>query len=101
MPGRIPARSTRSGQDTTQTQEFPMREPLEDVADYIHIAPGLEKAAARWRYLFRHGFTKAEAADITAFTEGLPVAGGIHWKAEEITKLLFFRELDRLGRMPH
>ena len=43
------------------------------------------------------GFEPAEAANLTAYLCGIPVADR-HWALREINQLLFLRELQRSGR---
>ena len=43
------------------------------------------------------GLAPAEAANLTAFLCGIPVADR-HWELREINKLLFLRNLARRGR---
>lgn len=43
------------------------------------------------------GLASDEAANLTAYMCGLPVADG-HWTITEINRLLFLRELNRSGR---
>ena len=49
------------------------------------------------RLLMTKGFTATEAADLTAFLCGIPVAD-VHWSLRQVNHLLFLRELARTGR---
>ena len=49
------------------------------------------------RLLMLRGLAPAEAANLTAFLCGIPVADR-HWELREINKLLFLRNLARRGR---
>jgi hypothetical protein len=49
------------------------------------------------RLLTLRGLAPAEAANLTAYLCGIPVADR-HWDLREINKLLFLRELNRSGR---
>lgn len=50
-----------------------------------------------YRQLLLRGLAPAEAADLTAFLCGLPVAQ-VHWSLRQVNQLLFLRELARTGR---
>ncbi len=43
------------------------------------------------------GFTATEAAALTAFLCGIPVAD-VHWSLRQVNQLLFLREMARTGR---
>ena len=49
------------------------------------------------RLLTLRGLAPSEAANLTAYLCGLPVAD-CHWELREINDLLFLRELNRTGR---
>ena len=49
-----------------------------------------------YRQLVWRGLDAREAANLTAFINGLAV-GRQPWKIDELTHILFLRELDRLG----
>jgi hypothetical protein len=49
------------------------------------------------RLLTLRGLAPAEAANLTAYLCGIPVADR-HWALREINQLLFLRELQRRGR---
>jgi hypothetical protein len=49
------------------------------------------------RLLTLRGLAPSEAANLTAFLCGIPVADR-HWELREINKLLFLRELQRRGQ---
>ena len=49
------------------------------------------------RLLTLRGLAPAEAANLTAYLCGIPVADR-HWALREINQLLFLRELQRMGR---
>lgn len=53
-------------------------------------------ARATYRSLVVSGFTPGEAANVVAYLHGLAIARE-PWAIDEVTKLLFLRELDRLG----
>lgn len=50
-----------------------------------------------YRQLLMKGLAPAEAANLTAFLCGIPVAD-VHWSLQQINLLLFLRELARSGR---
>ena len=50
-----------------------------------------------YRLLLRKGFGPDEAANLTAFVCGIPVAD-VHWSLRQVNQLLFLRELARTGR---
>ena len=51
---------------------------------------------ATYRMLLVRGLTPVEAANLTAFTCGIPVAK-TGWSIGEVNRLLFLRELNRTG----
>ncbi len=53
-------------------------------------------ARATYRQLVASGFAPGEAANVVAYLHGLAIARE-PWSIDEVTKLLFLRELDRLG----
>ncbi len=50
-----------------------------------------------YRQLLLKGLAPDEAANLTAFLCGIPVAD-VHWSLRQINELLFLRELARKGR---
>jgi hypothetical protein len=54
-------------------------------------------AAATFRQLVARGFDPNEAANLTAFVNGLGI-GPQPWAISEVSNLLFLRELVRTGR---
>ena len=50
-----------------------------------------------YRQLVSKGFDPDEAANLTAFINGLAV-GAQPWKINELSHVLFLRELNRLGK---
>ena len=50
-----------------------------------------------YRLLLMKGLAPAEAANLTAFLCGIPVAD-VHWSLRQVNQLLFLRELARKGR---
>jgi hypothetical protein len=50
-----------------------------------------------YRLLQRKGLAPDEAANLTAFLCGIPVAD-VHWSLRQVNQLLFLRELARSGR---
>ena len=50
-----------------------------------------------YRTLLMRGLTPAEAANLTAFMCGIPIAE-VHWSLRQVNQLLFLRELARTGR---
>jgi hypothetical protein len=79
-----------------------MTEPYTQ-ATYLAAAPtsaGTLKphsAAATYRQLVTRGLDPTEAANLTAFLNGLAV-GPQPWAISEVSNLLFLRELVRTGR---
>ena len=43
------------------------------------------------------GFSATEAADLTAFLCGIPLAD-VHWSLRQVNELLFLRAMARTGR---
>jgi hypothetical protein len=54
-------------------------------------------ATSTYRELVSRGLEASEAANLTAFINGLAVVGQ-PWKVNELSHVLFLRELCRLGR---
>jgi hypothetical protein len=52
---------------------------------------------ATYRLLILKGMAPDEAANLTAFMCGIPVAD-VHWSLRQVNQLLFLRELARTGR---
>ncbi|HYH91675.1 MAG TPA: hypothetical protein VD763_00850 [Candidatus Saccharimonadales bacterium] len=52
---------------------------------------------ATYRHLILKGMAPDEAANLTAFMCGIPVAD-VHWSLRQVNQLLFLRELARTGR---
>ena len=50
-----------------------------------------------YRLLLMKGMAPDEAANLTAFLCGIPVAD-VHWSLRQVNQLLFLRELARRGR---
>jgi hypothetical protein len=50
-----------------------------------------------YRVLLMRGLTPEEAANLTAFMCGIPIAQ-VHWSLRQVNQLLFLRELARAGR---
>ncbi len=50
-----------------------------------------------YRLLLMKGLAPDEAANLTAFLCGIPVAD-VHWSLREVNLLLFLREMARSGR---
>lgn len=50
-----------------------------------------------FRLLLLRGLTPGEAANLTAFLCGIPIAE-VHWSLRQVNHLLFLRELARTGR---
>lgn len=65
-----------------------------------HPAPAsADQLATRstYRLLLMKGLAPDEAANLTAFLCGIPVAD-VHWSLRQVNQLLFLRELARKGR---
>ncbi len=50
-----------------------------------------------YRALLMRGLATDEAANLTAFLCGLPIAQ-VHWSLRQVNQLLFLREMARTGR---
>ena len=63
------------------------------------IAPrsAARHARSTYRELVSRGLQAHEAVNLTAFMNGLAV-GAVHWTIEELSQLVFLRELRRQGR---
>jgi hypothetical protein len=61
-------------------------------------SPALDpQTRATYRMLIFRGLAPTEAANLTAFMCGIPVADQ-SWSLPEVNRLLFLRELNRTGR---
>jgi hypothetical protein len=65
------------------------------VATSAHRSPA-GPATSTYRELVSKGFEAGEAANLTAFINGLAVVRQ-PWRIEELSHVLFIRELHRLG----
>ena len=62
--------------------------------------PGTEHTTrATYRALLVRGFSPGEAANLTAYLNGLEVGPGRPWRLADVDRLLFLRELCRTGRL--
>ncbi len=59
--------------------------------------PAQSVTRSTYRLLTTRGFTPDEAAQLTAYLCGIPIAD-VHWSLDQIDRLLFLRELARTGR---
>lgn len=65
-------------------------------------SPALGNATATretYRGLLLRGLNPGEAANLTAFLNGIHIAAGRPWRLADIDRLLFLRELCRTGRI--
>ncbi|MDF2734345.1 MAG: hypothetical protein K0S97_968 [Chloroflexota bacterium] len=74
----------------TASAPSPSKDPARTTVD--HLVTG-----STYRQLLMKGFAPDEAANLTAFLCGIPVAD-VHWSLRQINQLLFLRELARKGR---
>ena len=56
-----------------------------------------QPARSTYRQLVSKGLDPSEAANLTAFINGMSV-GAQPWTINEVSQLLFLRELNRIGR---
>jgi hypothetical protein len=80
-----------------------MTEPYTQATDLASVptSAGTMKphsAAATYRQLVARGLDPNEAANLTAFLNGLDI-GPQPWAISEVSNLLFLRELVRTGRL--
>jgi hypothetical protein len=74
------------------------------VIDTPNSAPALRSATlklgtrATYRTLIMRGMAPDEAANLTAFMAGLPVAEG-NWTLKQINELLFLRRMRETGKL--
>lgn len=66
-------------------------------ADPVRRAAEGLVTASTFRLLLLRGLTPREAANLTAFLCGIPIAE-VHWSLRQVNHLLFLRELARTGR---
>ena len=65
--------------------------------DPIRRATDALVTRSTFRTLLLRGLTPDEAANLTAFLCGIPIAE-VHWSLRQVNQLLFLRELARTGR---
>ena len=71
--------------------------PLSPAIEHGRTASDQPVTRSTYRQLLFKGLSPAEAANLTAFLCGIPVAD-VHWSLRQINELLFLRELARKGR---
>lgn len=111
MAGQAPrgsrghGRSSRPGSSLPRAETVPATGPA-PVANATKppAQPTTERAAtdapgtrAVYRLLLMKGMAPAEAANLTAYVCGLPVAD-VHWSLKQINQLLFLRAMRQAGR---
>ncbi len=74
----------------THSTPSPSKDPARATADQL-------LTGATYRQLLMKGLAPDEAANLTAFLCGIPVAD-VHWSLRQVNRLLFLRELARTGR---
>ena len=72
------------------SRSTPTDDPLRRAADAL-------VTRSTYRTLLMRGLTPSEAANLTAFLCGIPIAE-VHWSLRQVNQLLFLRELARTGR---
>jgi len=73
----------------TAPVSLPAKTPAHTAADQL-------VTRSTYRQLLMKGLAPDEAANLTAFLCGIPVAD-VHWSLRQINELLFLRELARKG----
>jgi hypothetical protein len=71
--------------------------PSTAIADLTRTSADHLLTRATYRLLQMKGLAPEEAANVTAFLCGIPVAD-VHWSLNQINQLLFLRQLARTGR---
>lgn len=74
----------------TAPASSPATNPVRTAADQL-------VTRSTYRQLLMNGLAPDEAANLTAFLCGIPVAD-VHWSLGQVNQLLFLRELARMGR---
>jgi hypothetical protein len=74
----------------TAPATLPATDPARTAADQL-------VTRSTYRQLLMKGLAPDEAANLTAFLCGIPVAD-VHWSLRQVNQLLFLRELARKGR---
>ncbi len=74
----------------TAPASLPAKDPASTAADQL-------VTRSTYRQLLMKGLGPDEAANLTAFLCGIPVAD-VHWSLRQVNQLLFLRELARKGR---
>ena len=86
----VPGVATGATVDRPTTVRTPDPDPARRAADRLITG-------ATYRRLLLGGLTPGEAATLTAFLCGIPIAE-VHWSLRQVNHLLFLRELARTGR---
>jgi hypothetical protein len=71
--------------------------PSTAIADLTRTSADQLLTRSTYRLLQMKGLAPDEAANLTAFLCGIPVAD-VHWSLHQINQLLFLRQLARTGR---
>ena len=71
--------------------------PSASIADLTRTPADHLLTRSTYRLLQMKGLAPDEAANLTAFLCGIPVAD-VHWSLRQVNLLLFLRELARSGR---
>lgn len=75
---------------TTRTRTSQAADPQVQATDQL-------VTRSTYRLLLMKGLAPEEAANLTAFMCGIPVAE-VHWSLRQVNQLLFLREMARTGR---
>ena len=100
---RAPERSRRGG-SSSRVLAVASVVASGSVIDTPNPAPALRSATlklgtrATYRTLIMRGMAPDEAANLTAFMAGLPVAEG-NWTLKQINELLFLRRMRETGKL--
>lgn len=87
-----------ASQARTQAQPGAGRPPRGGRSRPVPLRPGAPLPQASHRLLVLRGMTPDEAANLIAFCCGIRV-GEQRWTLAEVNRLLFLRELTRVGRI--
>lgn len=107
MPGQARRGTRATGRSSRGDRSWPVVAAV-SAADHgsptsasLAIVPATPRldlgTRATYQSLLRRGLAPAEAANLTAFLFGIH-AGEMPWTLREVNRILFLRELNRLGR---
>jgi hypothetical protein len=87
--GALPSAAARGPAPTATPTPTPRTAPPTEADQLV--------TRSTYRLLLLKGLTPGEAANLTAFLCGIPIAD-VHWSLRQVNQLLFLRQMARTGR---